>query len=318
MLHTVANVGARLAAILVPPWPPLLDVPYVPPGEGHLRRRRAGHGARLLGVAGAHDEIAKELREPELHGIRGIAAGRVRRAAGLVAHRLRGRHRHTCASTWRKGRPLIVAWNDGPRAASTTWSWSASTTSRRQVVVHDPARGPVPPRGRPTTFRPERWAGAGHWTLLVMPAPMIALLALLLAAAGAPGARDLRRAPRRRAIAERPRGRLESEAQRRSTARSHSTRRVRRPGSSAGDCASSRSDTKMRSRISTGPLRTATTPTSATCWRAHSCSPGARTPLSTWNRWAARGTVEIARLRHAPEPGPPRAGRRRRAAPRRR
>jgi hypothetical protein len=38
----------------------------------------------------------------------------------------------------------------------------------QRVVVHDPDAGPL--RRLPARSFEQRWAGAGHWTLLVLPA----------------------------------------------------------------------------------------------------------------------------------------------------
>ena len=67
-----------------------------------------------------------------------------------------------------KGRPLIVAWAMG-RGRYHDVVVIGFDDDRRRVIVHDPARGARTAVDL-ATFR-RRWAGAGHWTLLVAPPP---------------------------------------------------------------------------------------------------------------------------------------------------
>lgn len=67
-----------------------------------------------------------------------------------------------------KGRPLIVAWQVG-RDKYHDVVVVGFEDARGEVVVHDPAEG-AGRRVNEKTFE-KRWAGAGHWTLLVVPQP---------------------------------------------------------------------------------------------------------------------------------------------------
>ena len=65
-----------------------------------------------------------------------------------------------------KGRPLIVAWKVGRGRFHDV---VVVGFDEGAVVVHDPAEGAA--RRVAARVFEERWAGASHWTLLVMPAP---------------------------------------------------------------------------------------------------------------------------------------------------
>jgi ABC-type bacteriocin/lantibiotic exporter with double-glycine peptidase domain len=65
-----------------------------------------------------------------------------------------------------KGRPLIVAWDLGRGRFHNVVV--VGFEGDDDVVVHDPAQGASRTVNRRTFER--RWAGAGYWTLLVMPA----------------------------------------------------------------------------------------------------------------------------------------------------
>ena len=65
-----------------------------------------------------------------------------------------------------KGRPLIVAWRVGRDRFHDV---VVVGFDEEVVVVHDPAEGAA--RRVAARVFEERWAGASHWTLLVMPAP---------------------------------------------------------------------------------------------------------------------------------------------------
>ena len=65
-----------------------------------------------------------------------------------------------------KGRPLIVAWQVG-RERYHDVVVVGFEDARGEVLVNDPAEGPG--RRIPEKDFEKRWAGAGHWTLLVVP-----------------------------------------------------------------------------------------------------------------------------------------------------
>ena len=144
-----------------------LDVPYV-----HQRKDTCGAAALAMvlqywGVAVSHDEVAGELLQPELHGIAGSRLAAFAAGRGLTAVAHAGDIDHLRDHVG-KGRPMIVAWAMG-RGRHHDVVVIGFDDDRRRVIVHDPARGAA--RGVDLdTFR-RRWAGAGHWTLLVAPRP---------------------------------------------------------------------------------------------------------------------------------------------------
>src|SRR5262249_36312803 len=112
-----------------------------------------------------HDEIAAALLAPELRGIAGSKLRDFARERGFQAIAYEGD-----AANLRdyvdKGRPLIVAWK---MARDRYHDVVVVGFDENGVVVNDPDAGaarPVPG----DTFE-KRWAGAGHWTLLVLPEP---------------------------------------------------------------------------------------------------------------------------------------------------
>jgi ABC-type bacteriocin/lantibiotic exporter with double-glycine peptidase domain len=144
-----------------------LDVPYV-----HQRKDTCGAAALAMvlqywGVAVSHDEVAGELLQPELRGIAGSSLAAFAAGRGLTAVAHVGDVAHLRDHVG-KGRPLIVAWAMG-RGRYHDVVVIGFDDDRRRVIVHDPARGPAKAVDLATFNR--RWAGAGHWTLLVAPPP---------------------------------------------------------------------------------------------------------------------------------------------------
>ena len=141
-----------------------LGVPFVPQEKDTCG---AAALAMVLGYWGQpvpHREIAAALREPELHGIRGERLASFARGRGLFALAYEGdmaQLREYVA----KGRPLIVAWKLGHGRFHDVVVVGLDDGA---VLVHDPANG-ASRRVAAHDFE-ERWAGAGHWTLLVVPA----------------------------------------------------------------------------------------------------------------------------------------------------
>jgi predicted double-glycine peptidase len=144
-----------------------LDVPYV-----HQQKDTCGAAALAMvlqywGVAATHDEVARELLQPELRGIAGSRLAAFASARGMTAIAHAGDVDHLRDHVG-KGRPMIVAWAMGGGRHHDVVVIGFDE-ARQRVIVHDPARG----AGRHVdldTFR-RRWAGAGHWTLLVAPPP---------------------------------------------------------------------------------------------------------------------------------------------------
>ena len=144
-----------------------LEVPYVPQRKDTCGAAALSMVLQYWGVAVSHDEVAAELLQPELHGIAGSKLAGFAAGRGLTAIAHVGDIDHLRDHVG-KGRPMIVAWAMG-RGRHHDVVVIGFDDARRRVIVHDPARGPAR-RVDIDTFR-RRWAGAGHWTLLVAPKP---------------------------------------------------------------------------------------------------------------------------------------------------
>ncbi len=143
-----------------------LPVPFVP------QEKDTCAAAALAMVLGywerpiRHEEIAAALLEPELRGIPGSRLTEFARQHGFTAIAYEGdltQLRDYVA----KGRPLIVAWKLG-RDRYHDVVVVGFDDEGGAVMVNDPAEGAE--RRIPLRTFEKRWAGAGHWTLLVLPA----------------------------------------------------------------------------------------------------------------------------------------------------
>ena len=142
-----------------------LAVPFVPQQKDSCGAAALAMVLRYWQQPASHDEIAQALLEPELKGILGSRLEAFARERGMTAIAYRGdmaQLREYVA----KGRPLIVAWKVGRGRYHDV---VVVGLEEGAVLVHDPADG-ASRRVAAGDFE-ERWAGAGHWTLLVMPAP---------------------------------------------------------------------------------------------------------------------------------------------------
>ena len=144
-----------------------LPVPYVAQGKDTCGAAALAMVLRFWGQPVSQDEIAAELFEPELRGILGSRLAEFARKRGFTAVAYAGDVAQM-REYLDKGRPLVVAWKMR-RGRFHDVVVIGFDEARRQVVVHDPAEGPSRRVGL-STFE-KRWAGAGHWTLLVLPAP---------------------------------------------------------------------------------------------------------------------------------------------------
>lgn len=144
----------------------VLPVPYVAQGKDTCGAAALAMVLRFWGQPASQDEIAAELFEPELHGILGSRLADLARRRGLSAVAYAG-DVEQMRRYLDKGRPLIVAWKLR-RDRFHDVVVVGFDEARRQVIVHDPAEGPA--RRVPLDAFEKRWAGAGHWTLLVLPA----------------------------------------------------------------------------------------------------------------------------------------------------
>jgi ABC-type bacteriocin/lantibiotic exporter with double-glycine peptidase domain len=113
----------------------------------------------------SHDVAASALLQPELQGILGSRLADFARAHGFEALAYRGDLEHLRAFV-SKGRPLIVAWGlAGGRFHDVVVVGFDDVQG--VVLVNDPAVGSA--RSVPREEFEQRWAAAGHWTLLVLP-----------------------------------------------------------------------------------------------------------------------------------------------------
>jgi ABC-type bacteriocin/lantibiotic exporter with double-glycine peptidase domain len=144
---------------------PSLAVPYVAQTKETCGAASLAMVLRYWGQAASQDEIAGELFEDELHGIRGSRLRDLAARRGLLAMAYAGDLAHVRAYV-SKGRPLIVAWKVGRRQYHNVVVVGFDE-ERREILVNDPAEGPG--RRVPEETFEKRWSGAGHWTLLVIP-----------------------------------------------------------------------------------------------------------------------------------------------------
>jgi ABC-type bacteriocin/lantibiotic exporter with double-glycine peptidase domain len=143
-----------------------LAVPFVPQQKDTCGAASLAMVLRYWQVEISHDEIASALGDPELRGIRGSRLEAFARERGLTAIAYAG-DLAQLREYVSKGRPLIVAWKLGRDRYHDVVVVGFAENGR--VLVHDPAAG----AGRAVEVRAfeERWAAAGHWTLLVLPKP---------------------------------------------------------------------------------------------------------------------------------------------------
>jgi ABC-type bacteriocin/lantibiotic exporter with double-glycine peptidase domain len=144
-----------------------LSVPFVQQDKDTCAAASLAMVLRYWNAPAEQAEIAKALLEPEMHGILGSKLAAFARDRGLVAIAYEGdlEQLHDYLA---KGRPLIVAWKVGDDRYHDVVVVGFDDANQA-VMVNDPALGAERPVDR-RTFE-QRWAGAGHWTLLVLPAP---------------------------------------------------------------------------------------------------------------------------------------------------
>lgn len=152
-------VAALLAASFV------LPVPFVPQKKDTCGAASLGMVLAYWDRAVPHDEIADALVLKDLHGIPGSRLAGFARDRGLRAVAYEGDldQVHDYVD---KGRPLIVAWKVGKDRYHNVVV-TGFDDEEADVFVNDPAKGEHRRVSR-EKFE-ERWAGADHWTLLVLP-----------------------------------------------------------------------------------------------------------------------------------------------------
>jgi ABC-type bacteriocin/lantibiotic exporter with double-glycine peptidase domain len=152
-------VAALLATVLA------LPVPFVAQGKDTCGAAVLAMVLQFWGRPVSQDDVAAELFEPELRGIRGSRLADLARKHGFTAMAYEGDLAQLREYLGR-GRPLIVAWKmRGDRFHDVVVV--GFDEARNRVVVNDPAEGPL--KRVPLKTFEKRWAGAGHWTLLVLP-----------------------------------------------------------------------------------------------------------------------------------------------------
>jgi ABC-type bacteriocin/lantibiotic exporter with double-glycine peptidase domain len=142
-----------------------LAVPFVPQEEGTCGAAALAMVMRYWQVPVSQDEIAAELYEQQLDGIRGSRLVEFARRRGLRAIAYEGDLAHL-RSFLSKGRPVVVGWKVGRNRFHDVVVVGLDDV-RGEAIVHDPAMGP----SRRVAFKAfeKRWAASGHWALLVMP-----------------------------------------------------------------------------------------------------------------------------------------------------
>jgi ABC-type bacteriocin/lantibiotic exporter with double-glycine peptidase domain len=158
-IDTIDLVLALLAAVV-------LAVPFVPQQKDTCAAASLAMVLRYWGEETASpDAIARELLQPELNGILGSRLEAFAKSRGFTAVAYEG-DADQLAEYVAKGRPLIVAWKLGRDRFHNVVVVGVEEDG--DVLVNDPAVGAAR-RVDARTFE-KRWKGAGHWTLLVMPA----------------------------------------------------------------------------------------------------------------------------------------------------
>ena len=144
-----------------------LNVPFVPQQQDTCAAAALAMVMRYWDAPVAQEEIAAALLQPEFHGILGSRLAAFASERGFTAIAYEGdlaQLRDFVA----RGRPLIVAWQVR-RDRYHNVVVVGLDDERGEIVVNDPAEGAAR-RVRAKDFE-KRWAKAGHWALLVLPAP---------------------------------------------------------------------------------------------------------------------------------------------------
>src|SRR5262245_10978126 len=142
-----------------------LSVPFVPQEKDTCGAASLAMVFRYWEHPVSHDQIAGALMTPELRGILGSRLAAFAKEQGMEAVAYEG-DLAQLRDFVGKGRPLIVAWKVGKGRYHNVVV--VGFDDRGDVLVNDPAEGPS--RSVAARTFEKRWAGAGHWTLLVLPA----------------------------------------------------------------------------------------------------------------------------------------------------
>lgn len=144
----------------------LLQVPFVDQEKDTCGAAALAMVLAYWGQAAPHNEIAGELLDRELRGIPGSRLRDFAARRGMTAIDYEG-DLAQLKDYVAKGRPLIVALKvKGGRYHNVVVV--GFDDERHVLLVNDPAVGAA--REANEREFEKRWRGAGHWTLLVMPA----------------------------------------------------------------------------------------------------------------------------------------------------
>ncbi len=143
----------------------LLPVPFVPQDTDTCGAAALAMVLRYWRHPVPHDEIAAALLERNLEGIRGSRLVDFVRAQGLYAVAFEG-DLAQLREHLGKGRPVIVSLRRRSGRFHDVVVVGIDE-QKRAVKVNDPARGPR--RSMSLASFEAGWAGAGRWTLLVLP-----------------------------------------------------------------------------------------------------------------------------------------------------
>jgi ABC-type bacteriocin/lantibiotic exporter with double-glycine peptidase domain len=155
-----------IALIALVAAPLFLDVPFVAQRTNGCAAAALTMVLRYWGDPAPETELAGALPGPSARGLAGSRLAELARKRGHQAIAYEGDLPHL-REYLAKGRPLIVALRSG-RDRYHDVVVVGFDDQAQEVVVHDPESGPTR-RLAARTFE-ERWGGAGHWTLLVLPA----------------------------------------------------------------------------------------------------------------------------------------------------
>ena len=153
-------VGAFFLAVLASA---TLLVPFVPQGKDSCGAAALTMVMRFWNVPADQDAIARELVEPDLHGIRGSSLEAFAKKRGLLAVAHEG-DLAQLQDYVSKGRPMIVTLDAGKKRFHDVVVIGFEDGN---AIVHDPAEGAA--RSIPLATLEKRWAVAGHFALLVLP-----------------------------------------------------------------------------------------------------------------------------------------------------
>ena len=142
----------------------VLAVPFVPQEQDTCGPAALAMVLRFWGAEASHDALAAELGARELKGVAGSRLAEAARSRGMTAVAYAATTRSSASSS---ARAVRSSWRGTWAAGASTMSswWASTATTWSCTIRREGASRPV----KRETFE-ERWAGAGHWTLLVMPA----------------------------------------------------------------------------------------------------------------------------------------------------